>query len=142
MPPRWSLILTFRIFPEPPIFKPEKRKGRPKKGATKQTGSSKPASPAIKEFLAELEYCAAHEMSVDPFHLPNNYIEGLSVQPIAATFMNDRMVNILEIKENEKSAGFISIETGDRGVLVFYSDLDTSGSPDALMEESEEWDYY
>jgi hypothetical protein len=26
--------------------------------------------------------------------------------------------------------------------LVFYSDLDTSGSPDALMEESEEWDYY
>ena len=142
MPPRWSLILTFRIFPEPPIFKPEKRKGRSQKTSTKQTHSSKLASPAIKEFLAALEWCADHEMSVDAFDPPAWHIEGLSVKPIAATFMNDRMVNILEIRENEKSSGFISIETGDRGVLVFYSDLDTSGSPDALMKESEEWDYY
>ena len=100
-------------------------------------------SPAIEKFLAQLEQRIAYEMSVDPFDLPYDYIEGLSVQPIASTFMNDRMVNIIEIKELGKSAGFMSIETGDRGVLVLYSDLDTSGSPDALMVESYEgWSFY
>ena len=100
-------------------------------------------SPAMKEFLTELERCAAHEVSVSAFDLPSGHIEGLTVEPIASTFMNDRLVNILEIKELGKSAGFMSIETGDRGVLVFYSDLDTSGSPDALMVGSDEgWSFY
>ena len=94
-------------------------------------------------FLSELEWCIAHEKSVDPFNLPIDYIEGFSVKPIASTFMNDRMVNILEVKERGKSAGFMSIETGDRGVLVFYSELDKSGKPEALMGESQEgWTYY
>ena len=100
-------------------------------------------NPAILEFCSQLDTCIEQETSVDVFQLPLDYIDGLTVEPIASTYHEEKMHYLLRVNQHEIGVWFIRVSTSDGGVLFHYSDLQPAESVGKLLLESEEdWNLF
>ena len=96
-------------------------------------------SPVSKAFVSELDNLISSEYAPDIFSLPIDLnIPNLQVTPLYATYSDPHAIFILKVEIASEPMRYISVYTGDGGVLVGRSDL-TPDLPTLLVETEEEW---